>query len=108
MLSLLAYQPDREFKALWVPQVEFESQAAKKQVIEWTPADLGLDAAQIGAAGARVTMEALFQPKNETEVELIEADLPVRNDSHTLITQIESPLEVAVEPLPDPVASGGT
>lgn len=56
------------------PQLRQIMQAAKKQVIEWTPADLGLDADQIGAAGARVTMEALFQPKNETEVELIEAD----------------------------------
>ena len=56
------------------PQLRQIMQAAKKQVIEWTPADLGLEAAQIGAEGARVTMEALFQPKNETEVELIEAD----------------------------------
>lgn len=56
------------------PQLRQIMQAAKKQVIEWTPADLGLDAAEVGAAGARVTMEALFQPKNETEVELIEAD----------------------------------
>jgi electron transfer flavoprotein beta subunit len=56
------------------PQLRQIMQAAKKQVIEWGPADLGLDAAQVGAAGARVTMEALFQPKNETEVEIIDAD----------------------------------
>jgi len=41
------------------------------------------------------------------EVELIEAGLPARNTSHTVITQSDSPLEVAIDPLPDPVLSGG-
>lgn len=42
------------------------------------------------------------------EIELLEGGLPARNDSHTLIVQDDSPLEIAVEPLADPVASGGS
>lgn len=42
------------------------------------------------------------------EVELIEGNLPARNVSHTVITQTVSPLELAIEPSPDPVASNGT
>lgn len=56
------------------PQLRQIMQAAKKQVIVWTPSDIGLGAEQVGAQGSRVKMEALFQPKNETEVELIEGD----------------------------------
>jgi electron transfer flavoprotein beta subunit len=56
------------------PQLRQIMQAAKKQVTVWTPADLGLDASEVGSAGARVQMHALFQPKNETECEFIEAD----------------------------------
>ncbi|MEE9276967.1 MAG: electron transfer flavoprotein subunit beta/FixA family protein [Dehalococcoidia bacterium] len=56
------------------PQLRQIMRAAKKQVTVWTPADLGLDPAQVGAAGARVKMEALFQPQNDTACEFIEAD----------------------------------
>lgn len=56
------------------PQLRQIMQAAKKQVTVWTPADLGLDPREVGAAGARVKMHALFQPKNETECDFIEAD----------------------------------
>ena len=56
------------------PQLRQIMQAARKQVVVWTPADIGLDAADVGAAGARVKLHALFQPKNETECEFIEAD----------------------------------
>jgi len=41
------------------------------------------------------------------EVELFEGGVPAGNNSHTVITQSESPLELSVDPLPDPVASGG-
>ena len=42
------------------------------------------------------------------EVELFEGPLPARNISHTVTTQSDSPLEIAVDPLSDPVASGAT
>ncbi len=41
------------------------------------------------------------------EIELLEGGVPARNDSHTLIVQEDSPLEIAVEPLADPVVAGG-
>ena len=56
------------------PQLRQIMQAAKKQVIVWTPADLGLEPAAVGQAGRRVQMEALFQPKNEVDCEFIEGD----------------------------------
>jgi uncharacterized repeat protein (TIGR01451 family) len=37
------------------------------------------------------------------EVELLDGDLPARNASRTLQTQIDPPLELFVDPLPDPV-----
>ena len=58
------------------PQLRQIMQAAKKDVTVWTPADLGLDPHAVGAAGARVKMEQLFVPKNETQVEFIDGDSP--------------------------------
>ena len=58
------------------PQLRQIMQAAKKEVTEWTATDLGLDAGEVGEAGARVQMEALFLPKNDVEVEIVEADTP--------------------------------
>ncbi len=42
------------------------------------------------------------------EIELFEGGQPVRTVSHTVLVQSDSPLELAVEPLPDPVAPGGS
>jgi len=42
------------------------------------------------------------------EVELLEGGLAARNRSHTSITQSDSPLELAIDPLSDPVNSGAT
>ena len=56
------------------PQLKQIMQAAKKQVEVWGPSDLGLDAEQVGAAGRRVQMEALFQPDSDVETEFIEGD----------------------------------
>src|SRR4030066_2279406 len=36
--------------------------AAKKQPVVWKPADIGLDASQVGTAGRRATLLNLFQP----------------------------------------------
>lgn len=58
------------------PQLRQIMQAARKQVTELTAADLGLDASEVGAAGSRVQMHALFQPTSDVEVEIIEGDSP--------------------------------
>jgi uncharacterized repeat protein (TIGR01451 family) len=42
------------------------------------------------------------------EVSLLEGGIPARNSSHTVIIQTNSPLELSVAPLPDPVPSGDT
>lgn len=41
------------------------------------------------------------------EVELVQGNLAVRNLSHTLIHKADSPLELRLDPLADPVAPGG-
>ena len=50
--------------------------AAKKQPTIWTPADIGVDTSQIGAAGRRTKLVKLFQPVREGKCEIIEADSP--------------------------------
>jgi len=56
------------------PQLKQIMQAAKKQVTVWGPGDIGLDASDVGAAGRRVQMEALYQPDATVETEFIEGD----------------------------------
>ncbi len=58
------------------PQLRQIMLAARKQVTEFSPADLGLDPSEVGAAGARLQMHALFQPTSDVEVEIIEGDSP--------------------------------
>ena len=60
------------------PQLRQIMRAARKQVTEFTPADLGLDPSEVGSAGARLEMHALFQPTSDIEVEIIEGDTPRR------------------------------
>ncbi|MFC1906561.1 electron transfer flavoprotein subunit beta/FixA family protein [Chloroflexota bacterium] len=50
--------------------------AKKKDPTVWTPADVGLDPAQIGAAGRKTKMLKLFQPVHEGQVEIIEGESP--------------------------------
>ena len=45
--------------------------AKRKEPIIWKPADIGADAAKIGATGRRSKMLKLFQPVREGKVELI-------------------------------------
>lgn len=45
--------------------------AARKPVTVWTAKDLGLDAGQVGAAGARRTLERLYIPVNDVRCEFI-------------------------------------
>ena len=50
--------------------------AAKKQPTVWKPADIGVDASQIGAAGRKIKLLKLFQPVREGKCEIVEADSP--------------------------------
>jgi len=50
--------------------------AKKKQPVTWTPSDLGLDPASIGAAGSKITLQQLYEPVFEGTCELIEAETP--------------------------------
>jgi len=48
--------------------------AAKIQPTIWKPADVGLDAANIGAQGRRTKLNKLFQPVKEGKCEIIEGE----------------------------------
>jgi electron transfer flavoprotein beta subunit len=50
--------------------------AAKKQPIIWKPADIGLEPAQVGAAGRHTKLNKLFQPVKEAKCEVIEGETP--------------------------------
>ena len=51
--------------------------AAKKIEPEiWKPADIGVEPAQVGAAGQRAKTLKLFQPVREGKCEVIEGDTP--------------------------------
>lgn len=50
--------------------------AAKRQPIIWKPADIGVEASQIGAAGRRTKLLKLFQPVREGKCEMIEGESP--------------------------------
>jgi electron transfer flavoprotein beta subunit len=50
--------------------------AARKQVTVWTAADLGLSPDQVGRAGARLELEALYIPQVESQCEFIEGETP--------------------------------
>ncbi len=50
--------------------------AARKPVKLWTAADIGLDTAQVGSAGARKTLERLYVPVKERHCEMIQGGSP--------------------------------
>ena len=50
--------------------------AARKQVTVWTAAGLGLGPDQVGAAGARLSLERLYIPEVNSQVEFIAGDGP--------------------------------
>ncbi len=58
------------------PKLQQIMMAARKQVQVWTAADLSLDGAQVGQAGSQLTLDRLYQPVSETQVELMEGDTP--------------------------------
>jgi electron transfer flavoprotein beta subunit len=55
------------------PSLRETMRAARKPVQVWKAADLGLDAATVGAAGARAVRERLFAPSKAVQCEFIEA-----------------------------------
>ncbi|MFH1775621.1 MAG: electron transfer flavoprotein subunit beta/FixA family protein [Chloroflexota bacterium] len=50
--------------------------ARKKEPVVWKPADIGVEAAQIGAGGRRTQLLQLFTPVHEGECEIIAGDTP--------------------------------
>ena len=48
--------------------------AKKKELRKLGPSDLGLDAAEIGAAGRRVEVRRLYVPEKSGEAEMLEGD----------------------------------
>ena len=58
------------------PKLQQIMQAAKKQVNVWSAADLGLDASQIGPDAKKLSLEKLYIPISDTQVEIIEGDTP--------------------------------
>jgi electron transfer flavoprotein beta subunit len=58
------------------PTIKGIMAAKKKEPIIWNPADIGVDPAQVGAAGKRTKILKLFQPVLEGEVEIVEGETP--------------------------------
>ena len=50
--------------------------AAKKTVTQMMAEDVGLDASEVGKAGARLQLQRLFIPEKGSQVEFIEGDTP--------------------------------
>ena len=65
-----------EFGEPRYPQLRQIMLAAKKTVQIWSAADIGLAADQAGAANRWLPLEALYVPKVESNVEIIEGDSP--------------------------------
>ena len=65
-----------EFGEPRYPQLRQIMLAAKKTVQVWSAADLGLSADELGAANRWLPLEALYVPKVESNVEIIEGDSP--------------------------------
>lgn len=65
-----------EFGEPRYPQLRQIMLAAKKTVQVWGPADIGLGADDLGVANRAMPLEALYVPKVESNVEIIEGDTP--------------------------------
>jgi electron transfer flavoprotein beta subunit len=50
--------------------------AKKKEPIVWSPADIGVEPSEVGAAGRRLKLVKLFQPVREGKCEIIEGEGP--------------------------------
>jgi electron transfer flavoprotein beta subunit len=65
-----------EFGEPRYPQLRQIMLAAKKTVQVWGAADLGLGGGDVGPANRAMPLEALYQPKVESNVEIVEGDTP--------------------------------
>jgi electron transfer flavoprotein beta subunit len=65
-----------EIGAPRAPTLRETMRAARKPVLVWKVADLALDAAKVGAAGARSVRERVFAPSKVVQCEFIEAATP--------------------------------
>jgi electron transfer flavoprotein beta subunit len=65
-----------EFGEPRYPQLRQIMLAAKKTVQVWSAADIGLGADQLGSGNRWLPLEALYVPKVESNVEIIEGDTP--------------------------------
>lgn len=65
-----------EIGAPRAPSLRETMRAARKPVQVWKAADLGLDGAEVGAAGRRAVRERLFAPSKAVQCEFIEAATP--------------------------------
>ncbi len=65
-----------ELGAARYPTIKGIMGAKRKEPIVWKPADIGVDPAQVGAAGRRTKLARLFQPVREAKCELVAADTP--------------------------------
>jgi len=66
--------------------------AAKKQPVIWKPADIDLEASQVGAAGRRSKLEKLFQPVKEAKCEIIEGETPAEAGANLAVRLREAKL----------------
>jgi len=58
------------------PTIKGIMAAKRKEPIIWKPADIGVEPAQIGAAGQRTKTLKLFQPVHEGKCEIMEGETP--------------------------------
>jgi electron transfer flavoprotein beta subunit len=58
------------------PTIKGIMAAKKKEPVTWKPGDIGVEPAQVGAAGRRTKLVKLFQPVREGKCEIIEGESP--------------------------------
>ncbi len=58
------------------PTIKGIMAAKKKEPVVWKPADIGMDKAQLGAAGRKARVSRLFQPVHEGKCEFVEGENP--------------------------------
>ena len=58
------------------PTIKGIMAAKRKEPVIWKPADIGVEASQVGAAGRRTSLLKLFQPVREVKCEIVEGESP--------------------------------
>ncbi|MBX9811828.1 MAG: hypothetical protein K2Y16_09495, partial [Burkholderiales bacterium] len=65
-----------ELGAARAPNLRETMRAARKPVVVWSAADLGVPADEVGAAGARCVRERVFVPVKDNRCEMVEGFSP--------------------------------